>query len=95
MVNGKDFHKFRRTLRRLPEGRGPSYVYVNLWLDRISRIDPGLQTTKNGTDIGIAVMQKDERRTGARVFIKSGAVGNDPFVFIERQVGRVRLNCAQ
>ncbi len=37
-------------------------------------------------------MQKDERRTGARVFVKSGTVGNDPFVFIERQIGRIRLD---
>ena len=29
-------------------------------------------------------MQQDERRTGARVLVKSGAVGNDPFVFVER-----------
>jgi hypothetical protein len=66
-----------------------------LRLDWISCIDPGLQTTKNSADIGIAIMQKDERRTGARMFVKSGTVGNDPFVFIERQVSRIRLDCAQ
>ena len=33
--------------------------------------------------MGKAIVQKEERRTGARVFILSGAVGDDPLVFIE------------
>ena len=40
-------------------------------------------------------MQKDERRTGACMLVKSGTVGDDPFVFIERQIGRICLDSAQ
>jgi len=69
-------------------------IFIILGLNRISCIDPGLQATKDGTDARIAVMQKDERRTGARVFVESGAVGDDPFIFIERQIGGIRLDCA-
>jgi hypothetical protein len=68
-------------------------IFIVLGLDRIPCIDPGLQAAQDGTDTWIAVMQKDERRTGARVFVKSGAIGNDPFVFIERQIGGIRLDC--
>lgn len=66
-----------------------------LGLNRISGIDPGLQAAQDGADPRIAIMQKDERRTGAGVLIKSGAVGNDPSAFIERQISRIRLDRAQ
>lgn len=70
-------------------------IFIVLGFNRIAGIDPGLQATQDGADTRIAAVQKDERRTGARVFIKSGTVGNDPFVLIERQIGRIRLDCAQ
>jgi hypothetical protein len=36
-----------------------------LLFDWIARIDPSLKTAEDGRDAGIAVMQKNERRTGA------------------------------
>ena len=69
-------------------------IFIVLGFNRIASIDPGLQATQDGTDTRIAVVQKDERRTGACVFVKSGAVGDDPFIFIEGQIGRIRLDCA-
>jgi hypothetical protein len=58
-------------------------VYFVLWLDGISRAEPCFESTKDGIDTGVTVMQKDERRTGACVFVQSGTVGDDPLVFIE------------
>jgi hypothetical protein len=62
---------------------------IRLRLHRIARIDPSLQTAKDSTNVGVTMMQQDERRPGARVFVGSGAIGDDPFVLVERQVGRV------
>ena len=80
-------------------------VYLFTWLPvsvltssrfrRIACIDPRLQTTQDRADTRITVMQKDERRTGARVFVGSGAVGDDPFIFVERHGRRIRLDGAQ
>jgi hypothetical protein len=36
--------------------------------------------------MGKSVLQKEERRTGARVFILSGAVGDDPLIFFELNI---------
>jgi hypothetical protein len=45
--------------------------------------------------MGIPIMQKQERRTGARVFVWSGAVGNDPGVFVKIHVGDIIFELAQ
>ncbi len=46
----------------------------------IACIDPGFKTTEQGGDIGKTVFDQDGRRTGARFFIRSGTVGDDPGV---------------
>ena len=40
-------------------------------------------------------MYHKERRTGARMFILSGTVGDDPLVFIERHVGNIAFKLTQ
>ena len=66
-----------------------------LRLDRQSRIDPGRETAKHGLDVCITVMQKKERRTGALMFVSSGAIGDDPLVFREVQSRRIAFDLAQ
>ena len=56
-----------------------------LWLSWIARIDPGLQAAEQGRNIGVTLLNKIERRTGAGVFIGSGAIGDDPLVFIKTE----------
>ncbi len=43
----------------------------------------------------IAVLQKDKRRTGAGMLVHSGAVRDDPQVFIEVQARRMALDLAK
>ena len=69
--------------------------HEDLWLSRITRIDPGLQAAKDCTDARVLVIQKDERRTGARVFVRSGTVGDDPFIFVEVQAGWIGFDGGQ
>ena len=45
--------------------------------------------------MGVAVLQKDERRTGACVFVWSGAIGNDPLIFVKRQAYRICLDLSK
>ena len=66
-----------------------------LRLCRKSRIDPGGEPAKQGIDTRIAVVQKEERRTGALMFVRSGTVGDDPLVFIERHSRDVSFDGAQ
>mgnify|MGYP007121722768 CR=1 FL=1 len=40
----------------------------------------GAKTAEDGGNVGISVSEQEERRTGARVFVRSGAVGDDPLV---------------
>lgn len=67
----------------------------SLRLNRIACIDPRLQAAEDGCDFCITVLQKDKRRTGAGVFILSGAIGDDPLVFREIQPGWVDLKLTQ
>jgi hypothetical protein len=84
VVNGEDFHgSFRR-----------ADCQSALRLDRVPCLLPGCKTAQDGSDFGISVMQKEERRTGARVFIQSGTVGDDPVVLIKTQVGEVDFELA-
>jgi hypothetical protein len=64
-------------------------VPFRLRLHREARIDPRLQPAEDGSDFDEAILQQNERRTGAGVLVQSGAVGNDPLVFIERHTGRI------
>jgi hypothetical protein len=45
--------------------------------------------------MGVAVMQKDERRTGAGVFVWSGAIGNDPLIFVKCQACGICLELSK
>src|SRR5260221_13854648 len=55
----------------------------SLWLNRIACIYPGLQTAEQRRYICVAFLYKIERHTGAGVFIKSGAIRDDPLAFIK------------
>ena len=70
----------------------PAYV---LWLYRQSGIDPGGEPAQQCIDSRVAIMQKEERRTGALVFVLSGTVRDDPLVFIERHLSKLSLDRAQ
>ena len=45
--------------------------------------------------MSVPVLQKEERRTGARMFILSGTVGNDPLIFFKRDVCNIRFENTQ
>ena len=68
---------------------------VMLWFGRISRINPGSESTEECIHFYISILKQDERRTGARVFIWSGAVGDDPLIFVERKSADVVLKVFQ
>ncbi len=61
----------------------------------VSGVDPGCVAAENGGDVGVSVLEHKERRTGARVFVLSGAVGDDPLVFGEVEVGGVGFDLTQ
>jgi hypothetical protein len=66
-----------------------------LRIDRISRLLPGQKTAEDGCDVGIPVVQKEERRTGARVFVLSGTVSDDPGILVKVYIRNVRFELAQ
>src|SRR5512146_2109268 len=43
----------------------------------------------------ISILRKDERRTGAGMFVHSGTVGNDPLILVEFQTGGIRFDVCQ
>lgn len=45
--------------------------------------------------MGVSVLQKEERRTGARMFILSGAVCDDPLIFFECDVFNIDFEISQ
>lgn len=67
----------------------------HLRLHRIARLHPGIETAKQGANFCITVMQQNERRTGARVFVRSGATGDDPLIFGEVNTNDVRFEFIQ
>lgn len=58
-------------------------VNLALRLNRIPRIDPRFQPAEQRFDLCVSVVQHEERRTGARMFVRSGTVRDDPLVFAE------------
>lgn len=76
--------------RALLEARFPS-----LRFEGITGIHPGLESAEQGFHFFITVAQEQERRTGARMFVRSGAVGDDPLLFFERDAGKVVLENIQ
>ena len=66
-----------------------------LWLDWVACICPGGKSAEEGIYFFVAVIQEEERRTGARVFVLSGAVGDDPLVFFEREFIDIRFEISQ
>jgi len=71
------------------------YVFTLLWLHRVACLGPCLEPAEDRSDFFIAVVKKDERRTGARVLIQSGAVGDDPLILAYAGNDRVRFNIRQ
>ena len=66
-----------------------------LRLYREACIDPGGKPAQQCLDTRIAIIQKEERRTGARMFILSGTVCDDPLVFLEREACDISFDLAQ
>ncbi len=46
--------------------------------DGVAGLDPGVEATEDGLHVREAMTFQDLRRTGAGLFIRSGAVGDDP-----------------
>ena len=67
-----------------------TYYVLRFYL--ISCIHPGSESAEQGLDGFIAIVHHEERRTGARVFVLSGAVGDDPLAFFEREVANISLD---
>jgi hypothetical protein len=57
----------------------------HLWFRGVASVDPGFKSAEHGLHVGVSVIDQEERRTGARMFVRSGAVGDDPLVFFERK----------
>lgn len=57
--------------------------WESLRLGRISGLLPGGESAQQGGDAGESVLEQGERRTGAGFFRWSGAVGDNPIVFIQ------------
>ena len=62
---------------------------------RLTGVDPGLKTAKERRDFLITVLQQEERRTGACVFIRSGTVGDDPLILVQTHTGWICFNIKQ
>ena len=73
----------------------PLQGFINLWLHRVPGRDPVRKSASQGFDPGVAIVQKDERRTGALMLVRSGTVGDDPLFLIERQAGGIRFDLTQ
>ena len=56
---------------------------LRLGFDGIASVHPGAKTTFDGSDALKTIVDEDLRRTGARLFIRSGAVGDDPLAGVE------------
>jgi hypothetical protein len=59
------------------------FFFLYLWCDRVACIKPGCESTEQGCNVGKAIFDQDGRRTGARFFIWSGAVGDDPRLWVK------------
>ncbi len=55
----------------------------SLRLNWIPLVDPGFKTAQEGGNIGEAIGQHDLRRTGAALFIRSSAVGDNPILLAQ------------
>jgi len=68
------------------------FLVYALWFYGKSCVNPGVQPAQQCLDTGIAIMQKEERRTGALVLIWSGTVRDDPLVFIKRNACKISFD---
>ena len=59
-------------------GKASCVLVVRSGLDGVARRLPGAETAQKGCHAGEAVVLQHERRTGARPFLRSSAVGDDP-----------------
>ncbi len=53
------------------------------WFDGITSLHPGAKTAFDGSDALETIANEDLRRTGTRLFIRSGAVGDDPLTAVK------------
>jgi len=66
-----------------------SRLHSLLWLHRVAGIFPGDQAAQDRGDVLETIVEQDARRTGAGMFVKSGAVRDDPLVGLQFvQAGR-------
>lgn len=72
-----------------------AFLLIRERFDGIPCIDPSVKAAEDGSDIGISMSEHQERRTGAGMFILSGAVGDDPMVFGEAQFCGIRFELSE
>jgi len=65
------------------------------WNHRIAGSRPRIQAAEDGIDFCEAVLQEDERRTGAGMFVGSGAIGDDPLIPVIRESKGIKFNVIQ
>lgn len=63
--------------------------------DRVARFHPGLEASQDGINLFKSVMQQEERRTGARMLVGSGTVGDDPPVLFQGDAVDIILKFVQ
>lgn len=65
-------------------GRGVSFIFLLLSrFDWITRISPGFKTAHDRVSTLNTVLVHDQRRTGACIFSRSGAISDIPGIRVE------------
>lgn len=62
-----------------------------LWFNWITCLLPGFHSTQKRLNIGKTVLDQERRRTGARIFGRSGTVGNNVVAAVEFSQARLHL----
>jgi hypothetical protein len=58
-------------------------AFYFLWLDRVTGILPGCKPAKDWSNLLEALFRQELRRTGARLFGRSSAIGNNRTLSIQ------------
>jgi hypothetical protein len=61
----------------------PSILPLLTTLNRIACLNPGVETTKDGGDFCISIIDQHQRRTGACFLGWSSSVGDDPCALVK------------
>ena len=67
------------------------YLFTCLRLYWIACVNPCGKAAQDRSSTRKAIVQHKERRTGARMLVLSGTVGDDPLAFIKRQISNIIL----